>query len=95
MRERELIPGTQSSSRILRGFIRHELTQMDVKESVKSPRRMSSVHRSMKVAADASSAVGAKVSSSEGTTTTVDGTMDLVTDSGGGTRSTSLAKREC
>jgi hypothetical protein len=45
-RERELIPGTQSSSRTLRGLNRHELTQMDAQESVKSPRSMSSVHRS-------------------------------------------------
>jgi hypothetical protein len=44
---------------------------------------------------DAFSAVGAKVSSSEGATTTTDGMMDLETNFGGGTRSTSLTKREC
>jgi hypothetical protein len=49
----------------------------------------------VEVATDASSAVGAEVSSSEGATTTTDGMMDLEMDSGGGTRSTSLAKREC
>jgi hypothetical protein len=68
---------------------------MDAHESVKTPRSMSSVHRSTKVPTDASNAVGAEVSSSEGATTTADGMMDLKTNSGGGTRSTSLAKREC
>jgi hypothetical protein len=38
----------------------HELTQMDAQESVKSPRSMSSVHRSTEVATNASSAVGAR-----------------------------------
>jgi hypothetical protein len=68
---------------------------MDAHESVKSPRSMFSFHRSAEVATDASSAVGVEVSSSEGATTTTDGMMDLETDSGCGTRSTSLAKREC
>jgi hypothetical protein len=62
---------------------------------VETPRSMSSVHRSTEVATEASSAVGAEASSSEGATTTTDGMMELETDSGGGTRSTSLAKREC
>jgi hypothetical protein len=94
-RERELIPRTQSSSGTLRGLNRHELTQMDAQESVQSPRSMSSVHRSTKVATNASSAVGAEVSSSEGAAMATDGMMDLETDFGGDTRSTSLAKREC
>jgi hypothetical protein len=92
-RERELIAGTPSSSRTLKGFSRHELTQMDAQECVKSSRSMSSVHRSAEVTADASNAVGAKFSSSKGAATT-DGMMDLEKDSSGGTRSTSLAKRE-
>jgi hypothetical protein len=99
-RERELILGTQSSSGTLRGLNRHESTQMDAQESVKSPRSMSSVHGSTEVATEASSAVGvvascsegAEASSTEGATMAVD---ELETDSGGGTRSTSLAKREC
>jgi hypothetical protein len=86
--------------RTLRGLNRHEWTQMDAQESVKSPRSMSSVHRSTKVAAEASSAVGAvascsegaEASSTEGAAMAVD---ELETDSGGDTRSTSLAKREC
>ena len=56
---------------------------------------MSSIRGTMEVATEASSAVGSEVSSSEGEATTTDGMMDLETDSGGGTRSTSLAKREC
>jgi hypothetical protein len=93
--ERELISGTQFSSSTLRGLNRYELTQTDAQESVETPRSMSSVHRSVEVATEASSAVGAEASSSEGATTTTDGMMELETDSGGGTRSTSLAKREC
>ena len=85
--ERDLILGTQSSSETLRGLIRHELTHMDAQEGVQSPRSMSLVHRSTEVATYASSSVGAA--------TTSDGMMDLVTDSGGGTKNTSLAKREC
>ena len=68
---------------------------MDAQESVKSPRSMSSVHRSTKVAAKAYSVVGVEASSLEGAATATDGMMELETDSGGGTRSTSLAKREC
>jgi hypothetical protein len=92
-----LIPGTQSSSGTLRGLSRHELTQMDAQESVKSPRSMSSVHRSTEVATDASSAVGAVALCSEGATRLLvqREMMELETDSGGDTRSTSLAKREC
>jgi hypothetical protein len=68
---------------------------MDAQESVETPRSMSSVHRSTEVATEASSAVGAEASSSEGATTTTDEMMELEIDSGGGTGSTSLAKREC
>jgi hypothetical protein len=46
------LPGT------LRGINRHESTQMDPRERVKSPRSMSSVHGSKKVTSEASSAVG-------------------------------------
>ena len=98
--ERELISRTQYSSRILKGLNRHELTQMDAQESVKSPRSMSSVHGSVEVATKASSAMGvvasclegAEASSIEGATMATD---ELETDSGGDTKSTSLAKREC
>jgi hypothetical protein len=99
-RERELIPGTQFSFGTLIGISRHESTQMDAQESVKCPMRMSSVHRSSNVAVEASIAVGAmasylegaKASSTEGAAMAAD---ELETNSGGGTRSTSLAKREC
>jgi len=78
----------------------HELTQMDAHESVQSPRSMSSVCGTTEVALEASSAVGvvasclegAKTSSTEGAATT---TYEMETDSGGDTKSTSLAKREC
>jgi hypothetical protein len=43
----------------------------------------------------ASSLEGAEASSSEGATTTVDEIMALEANSGGGSRSTSLTKREC
>jgi hypothetical protein len=49
---------------------------------------------SMQVVAGDSSLEGG-ASSSEGETTTTDGMMGLETDPGGGSRSTSLAKREC
>ena len=62
---------------------------------MKSTSSMSLVHRSTEVATDASNAVGAKVSCLEGATTVADGMMDLEMDSSGGTRSTSLVKREC
>jgi hypothetical protein len=39
--------------------------------------------------------VGAEDSSSEGETTTTDEMMELEINSGGGTKSTSLTKREC
>jgi hypothetical protein len=93
--ERELIPGTKSSYGSLRGLNIHESTRMDAQERVKYPISMYSVHGSMEVTANASSVVGAEVSSSEGVATTMDGMMDLETDSSGGTRITSLAKREC
>jgi hypothetical protein len=94
-REREMISGTQSSSSTLRGLSRYELTQMDAQESVETLRSMSSVHRSAEVAAEASSAVGAEASSSDEAAIVADEIMELETDSSGGTRSTSLAKREC
>jgi hypothetical protein len=95
-----LISGTQSSSGTIRGLNRHESTQMDAQERVKSPRSMFSIHGSTKVAVEASSVVGvvasysegAKASSIEGVTMAVD---ELETDSGGDTISTSLVKREC
>ena len=62
---------------------------------METPRSMSSVHRSAEVAPDASNAVEAEVSSSKGATTAADGMMDLETDSSGGSKNTSLAKREC
>jgi hypothetical protein len=103
-----LIHGTQSSSGTLKGLSRHESTQLDAQESVQSPRSMSSVRGTTEVATEASSAVGvvascsegaktsstegAKTSSTEGAAMAVD---EMETDSGGDTRSTSLAKREC
>jgi hypothetical protein len=73
---------------------------MDAQESVQSPRSMSSVCGTTKVATEASSVVGLVASCSEGEKTSSTGgatmaTDELETDSGGGTRSTSLAKREC
>jgi hypothetical protein len=61
---------------------------------------MSSVHGITEVAAEASSVVGVVASCSEGaeTSSTEGETMatdEMETDSGGDTRSTSLAKREC
>jgi len=90
-----LILGTLSSSWTLRVPNRHVLTQMDAQESGKSPRSMSSVHRSTEVATNASSAVGAEASSTERESMVVDGMMDLETNFGGGTKSTSLAKTKC
>jgi hypothetical protein len=98
--ERELIHGSQSSFGTLKGLNRHESTQLDAQESVQSPRSMSSVRGTTEVSTEASSVVGvvascserAETSSIEGTTTTTD---EMETDSGGDTRSTSLAKREC
>jgi hypothetical protein len=95
-----LIPGTQSSSRTLKGLNMHESTQMDAQESVQSPRSMSSICGTTEVATKASSAVGVVASCSEGaeTSSTEGATMaadEMETDSGGDTRSTSLAKREC
>jgi len=52
---------------------------MDAQESVESPRRMSSVHRSAEVEANASNAMGAEVSISEGAATTTNGMMALET----------------
>ena len=61
---------------------------------------MSSFHGTMEVATEASSTVGVVASCSEGAKTysTEGATMaadEMETDSGGDTRSTSLAKREC
>jgi hypothetical protein len=92
--ERELIPRTHSSSSTLRGLSRYELTQIDAHESVETPRSMSLVHRSVEVTTETSSAVGAETSSLEGAAMAADGMTKLETNSGGGTRSTSLAKRE-
>jgi len=72
----------------------NDLTHMDAQESVKSPRSMYSIHRSTKVTTYAFGAVEAEVSSSEGSTTTIDGMLDLDMDYGGGTKSTSLTKRD-
>jgi hypothetical protein len=99
-RERELIPGTQSSSSTLKGLSRHEWTQRDARESGQSPRSMSSVRGTTKVAAEASGAMGVVASCSEGAKTSSTGGAimaadELEMDSGGDTRSTSLAKREC
>jgi hypothetical protein len=55
----------------------------------------SSHQRSTEVVGDASSSEGAEASSAMGAATTTEDMMRLETDSGGGTRSTSLAKREC
>ena len=82
-----MIHGTQSSSGTLKGLNRHESTQLDAQESVQSPRSMSSVRGT----SEASSAVGIVASYSEGATMAAD---KMETDSGGDTRSTSLAKRE-
>ena len=53
---------------------------------------MYSVHGIAQVAAEASSAMGVVASCSEGAAMAVD---EMEIDSGGDTRSTSLAKREC
>jgi hypothetical protein len=91
--ERELIPGTQSSSETLIGISRHEWTQLDAQESVQSPRSMSSVRgtteASSAVRVVASCLEGAETSSTEGASMAAD---EMETDSGGDTRSTSLAK---
>jgi hypothetical protein len=75
---------------------------------VQSPGSLSSVRGTTEVAVEASSAMGVVVSCSEGaktsstegaeTSSTEGATMaadEMETDSGGDTRSTSLAKREC
>jgi hypothetical protein len=49
----------------------------------------------MHVAGDASSSKGAEASNAVGETTTTMDMMELETDLGGGSRSTSLTKREC
>jgi hypothetical protein len=84
VRERELIPKTQSSSNTLKGLNMYELTQTNAWDSVETPRSMSSIHRLAEVATEASSAVGEKTFSSEGAAITADGMMELETDSGGG-----------
>jgi hypothetical protein len=98
--ERELIHGTQSSSGTLKGLSRHESTQWDAQESVQSPRSMSLVRGIKEVVAEAYSVVGVvasclegvETSSTEGEAMAVD---EMETISGGDTKSTSLAKREC
>jgi hypothetical protein len=98
--ERELIRVTQSYSGTLKGLNRHESTQFDAQESMQSPRSMSSVRGTTEVAAEASSAMvvvascseGAETFSTEGASMTAN---EMETDSGGDTKSTSLAKREC
>jgi hypothetical protein len=55
---------------------------------------MSSDQRSTEVVAMASSSKGAKASISKGAVIAANEMMELETDSGGGTRSNSLAKRE-
>ena len=59
---------------------------------MQSPRSMSSVRGTTEVAAEVSSAVGVVTSCTEGAVMVAD---EMETDSGGDTRSTSLAKREC
>jgi hypothetical protein len=81
----------------------HESTNIYSQESVKSPGIMSSVHRSVEVAAKPSSVVGVvaycskgeEAYSIEGETAKVDGMMELEMDYGGGRKSTYLTKREC
>lgn len=95
-----MIPGTQYSFRTLKGLNRHDSTQMDAQESVQSPRSMSSIRGTTKVAAKASSAVGVVASCSKvaNTSSTEGATMaanEMEMDFGGDTKSTSLAKREC
>jgi hypothetical protein len=98
--EKELIHGTQSSSGTLKGLNKHESTQLDAHESVQSPRSMSSVHGTTEVAAEDSNEVGVVASCLEGEeTSSTDGAAmeadEMEIDSGGDTKSTSLAKREC
>jgi hypothetical protein len=67
---------------------------------VQSPRSMYSVRGTTEVVVEASSAIGVVASCSEGakTSSTEGATMvadEMEIDSGGDTRSTSLAKREC
>jgi hypothetical protein len=73
---------------------------MEAQESVQSPRSMSSIRGTSEVAAEAYSAVGVVTSCSEGAETSSIEKAAMVVDemeidSGGDTRSTSLAKREC
>jgi hypothetical protein len=98
--ERELILGTQPSSKTLRGLNMHESTQMDAQKSVRSPGSMSLVHGTTKVATKASNAMRVVASCSEGVDTFSTGGVVMVADelemdSGGDTKITSLAKREC
>jgi hypothetical protein len=94
--ERELISGTQSSSGTLRGLNRHELTQMDAQESVNllgACLQFIDQCRGSSRCFQCSGSSGFlfRGSKAYGTRTT----DELETDSGGGTKSTSLAKREC
>jgi hypothetical protein len=53
------------------------------------------IHRLMEVTTEAFGAMGAKAFILKGATTTTYGMMELETDFGGGTISTSLTKRSC
>jgi hypothetical protein len=55
----------------------------------------SSHHRSAEVARDASSSEGVEASNAMGATTAAEDMMRLETNYGGGTRNTSLTKRDC
>jgi hypothetical protein len=69
----------------------------DISEASKKGHWMdiSSHNRSSEVTEDVSSSEGAKASNAVGATTIAEDMMKLETNSGGSTRSTSLAKREC
>jgi hypothetical protein len=76
------------------------MTQLDAHRSEETSRSMSWIDRSpyqslARVVAVSSSSEGSKASSSEGAATTSNEMMGLETDYGGGTKSTSLTKREC
>jgi hypothetical protein len=95
-----LIPGTLASSSTLIELNWYEMPQLNAQESEETSKSMSWMDKSPKwssaqVATGASSSEGTKTSSSKGVATTTDEMMGLETDPGGGSRSTSLAKREC
>jgi hypothetical protein len=64
-------------------------------ESLELSYRGSLDQSTMQVARDALSSEGEKASSAVGGTTTIEDMMGLETDPSGGSRSTSLTKREC